>query len=88
MRKIPPLGMRPSIVDGLHKRNMELQKEEDIAGFLGVHIDCRPDGWIKLTQKGLTKRIIEALHVENMPVKRTPAKLGVLGSNWMEILPI
>jgi hypothetical protein len=70
-----------AVVDGLHKRNMELQKEEDIAGFLGVHIDRRPDGSIKLTQKGLTKRIIEALHVENMPVKRTPAKLGVLGSD-------
>jgi hypothetical protein len=32
---------------------MELKEEDDVAGFLGVHIDCRPDGTIHLTQKGL-----------------------------------
>jgi hypothetical protein len=70
-----------AVVDGLHQRNMELQREDDIAGFLGVHIDRRSDGTIKLTQKGLTKRIIEALHIQNKPTKRTPAKLGVLGAD-------
>jgi hypothetical protein len=32
---------------------MELEEEDDVAGFLSIHIDCRPDGTIRLTQKGL-----------------------------------
>ena len=35
-----------------------------MAGFLGVHIEQNEKDWsIKLTQKGLTSRIIEALGV-------------------------
>jgi hypothetical protein len=68
-------------IAGLQDQNMELQKEEDIAGFLGVHIDRRSDGTIKLTQKGLIKRIVEALNIDHLPVKRTPAKLGVLAGD-------
>jgi hypothetical protein len=54
---------------------MELEVEQDVAGFLGVHLerDMR-DGTIKLTQSGLTKRIVDALGVANEPIKATPAK--------------
>ena len=51
---------------------MDLEKEDDVAGFLGVHMERDGDN-IKLTQKGLTKRIIEALGVENASVVHTPA---------------
>jgi hypothetical protein len=39
---------------------MELEEEDDVAGFLGVDIKDRreQDGTIKMTQVGLTKRII------------------------------
>jgi len=68
-------------IAGLRDLGMDLQKEEDVAGFLGVHIDRRSDGSIKLTQKGLIKRIIDALNINHLPNKRTPAKLGVLAGD-------
>ena len=51
---------------------MDLEKEDDVAGFLGVHLEKRGDS-IKLTQKGLTKRIIEALGVADGKTANTPA---------------
>ena len=60
---------------------MELEEESDVAGFLGVHIDHRDDGSIKLSQKGLIKRIVDALNIDRLPNKQTPAKLGVLGAD-------
>ena len=52
----------------------ELEVEGSVAGFLGVHIE-RDDsnGTIKLTQKGLTKRILEALQVGDLERSCTPA---------------
>jgi hypothetical protein len=52
--------------------------ESDVAGFLGVSIERRSDGTIKLLQAGLIKRIIEALKIVHLLIKQTPAKLGVL----------
>ena len=69
------------VIDDLEALGMELQKEDDVAGFLGVHIERRSDGTIKLTQKGLIKRTIEALNIGHLPIKRTPAKLGVLAND-------
>ena len=61
------------------RESLSLEEEDNVAGFLGVHIE-RKDGHIKLTQKGLTKRIIEALHAEDLPIKATPAN-EVLGKD-------
>jgi hypothetical protein len=55
-----------------------LEAEDNVAGFLGVHIDRREDNIIHLTQKGLTKRIMKALNVSDMRTKETPAKYGAL----------
>jgi hypothetical protein len=53
---------------------MELEVEDSVAGFLGVHIERNEkDQSIKLTQTGLTKRIIDALEVSHHPIKHTPA---------------
>jgi len=60
---------------------MALEEEDDVAGFLGVHIDRKENGTINLTQKGLTDRIIEALGIESKPLKLTPAEYGCLGSD-------
>ena len=53
---------------------MALEVEDDVAGFLGVHIE-RNDatGEITLTQSGLSERIIEALGVTDLPAVSTPA---------------
>jgi hypothetical protein len=68
-------------IDGLIAAGMELEVEEDVAGFLGVHIDRRKDGSIHLTQTGLTDRLIRALNIGDLPAKRTPAEYGCLGKD-------
>ena len=63
----------------LHKlRNtadLSVEVEDDVAGFLGVQIK-RDDqeGTVTLTQTGLIDRIIEALEIEGLPPKDTPAE--------------
>jgi hypothetical protein len=60
---------------------MDLEEENDVAGFLGVHIDRRPEGTIRLTQKGLIKRIIDApLNINHLPPKLThqAGSIGVI----------
>ena len=63
----------------LLKKSMVLEEEDDAAGFLGVKI-TRTDDEIKLTQEGLTKRIIEALKIDDLPAVDTPAE-EVLGKD-------
>ena len=49
-------------IEKLKGRGMELEPEDSVAGFLGVHIERdEREGTIKLTQKGLIKRVIDAL---------------------------
>ena len=58
----------------LREVGMDLEKEDDVAGFLGVHLE-RQGTSIKLTQKGLIKRVIEALGVDrDNRTATTPAK--------------
>jgi hypothetical protein len=46
----------------LQDKEMTLEIEDSVAGFLGVHIERnQSNGSIKLTQMGLIKRIIAAL---------------------------
>ena len=42
------------------------EEEDDVAGYLGVLIEHdKENGLITLTQGGLAKRILEALHLDN-----------------------
>ena len=61
-------------IQQIQQQELELEIEDSVAGFLGVHIqrDDR-EGTIKLTQKGLCKRIIDALQLQGHPAKATPA---------------
>ena len=62
-------------------KGMTLEVEDDVAGFLGVHIEKDPtSGVISLTQRGLIDKIIEALHVDDLPAVDTPA-LECLGKD-------
>jgi histone deacetylase 1/2 len=62
------------LLEKLQREDVELEEENDVAGFLGVHITRNPaDATIKLTQKGLTQRIINALGVQDLPRVLTPA---------------
>ena len=65
-----------------NQQNVTLEIEDSVAGFLGVHIERNnSDGTITLTQKGLIKRIVEALHIGDKPMKRTPASKDPLVAN-------
>jgi hypothetical protein len=62
------------VIDKLSKCDLDLEVEDSVAGFLGVHINRNTDdGTIKLTQSGLAKRVVEALNVGLLPHKFTPA---------------
>jgi hypothetical protein len=56
----------------LRSKDMDLEVEGAVAGFLGVHI-ARTTTSITLTQTGLIDQIIEAVGVHNLPIKYTPA---------------
>jgi hypothetical protein len=64
------------VIDGSMKARMELEAEEDVAGFLRVHIDRQKDGTIHLTQRGLIGRLIKTLNIGDLPAKRTSAEYG------------
>jgi hypothetical protein len=68
------------LIEDLEK-TMVLEVEDDVAGFLGVHIDRRDDGTINLTQTGLIERLITALNIADVRAKRTPAEVGCLGKD-------
>ena len=63
----------------LRDLGIEMTEEDNVTGFLGVHIERTKD-YFKLTQKGLTKHIIEALQVEDLPTVSTPAD-SILGKD-------
>lgn len=62
-------------IEKLKQQGVQVEIEDSVAGFLGVHID-RDDreGTIKLTQEGLAKRVCDALDSQHQPIKHTPAK--------------
>lgn len=64
----------------LREVGVDLEEEEDAAGFLGVTLDRNDDGSIELKQTGLIDRIIEALGLDdgNVHGKWTPAELKPL----------
>ena len=64
------------------KCGLDLNVENDVAGFLGVHIDRKEDGKLELTQKGLIERIIKALGLDNTSNKAsTPAESRALSAD-------
>jgi len=69
------------VAEALKKLKMDFTIEDDVAGFLGVHIDRRPDGTIEMTQKGLIDRIIDALSIDHLGPRTTPADVAPLGKD-------
>jgi hypothetical protein len=70
-----------SAIAKLKALEMDLHYEDDVAGFLGVHIDRKTNGTIELTQKGLIERVISAMGLEGATPKATPAESGALPSD-------
>ena len=61
------------VIEALRNAELELEKESDVAGFLGVDIKHQSDGSIKLSQPGLAMRVVEALNLDGQFPKATPA---------------
>ena len=58
-----------------------LEKEEDMAGFLGLQIDRTTKGTVVLTQTGLIDRILVLMELEDCNPKFTPADKLPLGKD-------
>jgi Reverse transcriptase (RNA-dependent DNA polymerase) len=67
-----------AMIDGLRAADMELNKEDDVAGFLGVKMNRSETGSIELLQTGLIDRIITAMGLEGAAPKKTPATVTPL----------
>ena len=64
-----------------HKQGMGLEVEDDVSAFLGVHIECNDTtGEITMTQRGLIKRIINALGVRDLPAVDTRMQIKHFGT--------
>ena len=66
------------IVDNINDAEMDLNVEDDVAGFLGVLLTRQEDGTIALTQTGLIERIIDALGLQDCNSTRTPSQKAAL----------
>ena len=70
------------VLKKLEKDKVALEEEEDVAGFLGVHMERNPqEGTIHLTQKGLIDRIIAAMKIGHLQSVDTPTAESALPSN-------
>ena len=70
------------MIDALRGNGLEIEPEQDMAGFLGVLIDKNNEkGTYTLTQTGLIERIITNLNLEGANLKQTPAEFGTLPAN-------
>ena len=52
-------------LEHLRSEGVELNVEDDVAGFLGVHMNRQLDGSTEMTQTGLIEFIIKALGLEH-----------------------
>jgi hypothetical protein len=67
------------VTTGLMKAGMELEVEDDVAGFLGVHIDRRKDGTIILTQKRAYRSIYQDSQHRGFTREEDTGRIRLLG---------
>ena len=67
------------MLEKLRGENLTLEREDDVAGFLGVKLNVSQEsGTVELLQSGLIDRIITAMGLENANSISTPAEYGAL----------
>lgn len=71
------------------KKELDLTVEDSLTDFLGVNIDRRDDGTIKLSQPKLIEQVINDLHLEqdHTTIKPTPAASSKLLSRHVDSRP-
>ena len=70
-----------NMIQALCDDNYTLEIEDEVAGYLGVHLKHNDDKPIPLTQTGLIDRIIKAAGLEGANHSATPAEADPLGSD-------
>ena len=60
---------------------MTLKEEDELVGFLGIHIEHTSDH-AKLTQKGLTQHTVDALEISDLPPVSAPVD-NVMVCGWI-----
>ena len=68
-----------NMIQALCDDNYTLEIEDEVAGYLGVHLKHNDDKSIILTQTGLIDRIIKAAGLEGANHSTTPAETNPLG---------
>jgi hypothetical protein len=67
-------------VAGLRKEGLVLTVESSLSEYLGIQIERDDEaGTIKLTQPGLTEKVLASANMSDCATSKTPAKLGCLG---------
>ena len=70
-----------SFIQELEDDGMTLTREDDAFHFLGVEVITHDDGKVELLQKGLIKKVLKTLGMENANTKKTPASNIPLGTD-------
>jgi hypothetical protein len=71
----------------LQQRGLDLDEEEDYAGYLGIKLKRQPDGAIPPLQTGLIERIIADLDLSDSFKTNATPSAGPLGS-WKDSCPL
>ena len=63
------------IIDMMRKAKLDITDEGNVEDFLGVNIERRPDGSVKLSQPHLIQQLLKDLKMDRQPLrsKETPA---------------
>ena len=70
--------MLEKVVQDIKDAELDLNVEDDVAGFLGVLLTKNDDGTISLTQTCLIQRILDALGLKECNSTKTPAQKAAL----------
>jgi Reverse transcriptase (RNA-dependent DNA polymerase) len=77
----PTQAQVDKVISDLRVEGLHLDKEDDIAGYLGVAMDGQADGTIHLRQTGLIHRVIDLVGLKDTPRTKFIPSAGPLGSN-------
>jgi hypothetical protein len=61
--------------------SFQLNIEDDVAGFLGIHLEKQEDGLIELKQTGLIDWILHMMNMEDCCEATRPAENGTIGKH-------
>jgi Reverse transcriptase (RNA-dependent DNA polymerase) len=77
----PTQAQVDKVISDLRVEGLHLDKEDDIAGYLGIAMDRQADGTIHLRQTGLIRRVIDLVGLKDTPRTKFILSASPLGSD-------